>query len=72
MKGFIDKALKAAKSYDIWDYQWLKLTLFSFGILVGTYFAQFFMQYVFIVWAIFILSYIWIMYKTFVKYWEKK
>ena len=72
MKGFIDKALDAAKSYSLWDYGWLKLTLISFGMLVGTYFAQFFMQYIGIVWTVFILSYIWIMYKTFFKYWDKK
>ena len=72
MKGFIDKALNAAKSYSVWDYGWLKLTLISFGILVGTYFAQFFIQYIIIVWAVFILTYLWVLYKTFFKYWDKK
>jgi small multidrug resistance family-3 protein len=72
MKGFIDKALNAAKSYSVWDYGWLKVTLISFGILVGAYFAQFFIQFIAIVWAVFILTYIWIVYKTFFKYWGKK
>jgi small multidrug resistance family-3 protein len=72
MKGFIDKALNAAKRYNVWDYGWLKVTLIAFGILLGTYLAQFFMQYIVIVWAVFVLSYIWIMYKTFFKYWVKK
>ena len=71
MKGFIDKALNAAKSYSVWDYGWLKLKLISFGILVGTYFAQFFIQYIIIVWAVFILTYLWVLYKTFFKYWGK-
>jgi len=72
MKGFIDKALNAAKRYSVWDYGWLKVTLIAFGILLGTYLAQLFMQYIIIVWAVFVLSYIWIMYKTFFKYWVKK
>jgi len=71
MKGFINKALKVAASYNAWDWGWLKVTLIAFGILVGTYFAQFFMQYIVIVWIIFVLSYIWIVYKTFFKYWGK-
>ena len=72
MKRFIDRALNAAKLYNVWDYGWLKVTLISFGILVGTYFAQFFHQFIVIVWAVFALSYIWIIYKTFFKYWGKK
>jgi len=72
MKGFIDKALNAAKSYSLWDYGWLKLILTSFGILVGTYFAQFFIQYISVVWVVFILTAIWIVYRTFFKYWDKR
>ena len=72
MKGFIDKALNAARSYDIWDYGCLKITLISCGIILGAYLVQFFIQYIIIVWAVFILSYIWVIYKTFFKYWDKK
>lgn len=71
MKGFIDKALNAAKSYDVWDFGCLKITLISCGIILGTYLSQFFIQCMTTVWAVFILSYVWIMYKTFVKYWNK-
>ena len=72
MKGFIDKGLNAGKSYSFWDYAWLKVTLISLGILFGTYFAQFFIQYIIIVWAVFLLTWIWLMYRTFFKYWGKK
>jgi len=72
MKRFIDRALNAAKLYNVWDYGWLKVTLISFGIIVGAYFAPFFVQFIVIVWAVFVLSYLWIMYKTFFKYWGKK
>jgi len=72
MKGFIDKALNAANSYNVWDYIWLKSTLIFLGILVGTYFAQFFIQYISVVWVVFILTAIWIVYRTFFKYWDKR
>ena len=71
MREFINRALEAAKHYNVWDWGCLKVTLASIGILLGAYFAQFFMQYIYFVWAIFILSYVWIMGITFFKYWNK-
>ncbi len=68
MKGFINKALNAAKKYNPVDFSILKICLFSIGVLCGVYFSQFFSRYISIVWGIFIISYIWIMYKTFIKY----
>lgn len=68
MKKLIDKTLNAAKMYNVFDYAWFKVTLCSLGILLGTYFSQFFLNYISIVWAVFIISYIWIIYKTFIKY----
>lgn len=70
MKNLIDKTLSAARKYNVWDYGFLKITLFSVGILFGAYFSQFFLNYIFIIWALFIVSYIWILYKTFIKYKE--
>jgi hypothetical protein len=72
MKGFIGKVMNAAKSYSYWDYVWLKVTLICIGILFGAYLAQFFIQYIVIVWAVFLLTYLWVVYKTFFKYWDKK
>lgn len=72
MRNFIDKALSAASQYTLWDWGWLKMTLFTCGILLGSYLAQFFLQFIIIVWILFIFSYIWIAYRTFVKYWEGK
>lgn len=68
MKKLIDKLMASAKKYNLWDYGWLKIALCSFGVLLGAYFSQFFLKYIFIVWGIFIISYVWIMYKTFIKY----
>ncbi len=68
MKNFIDRVMRSARKYTVWDFACLKMTLFSLGILLGAYFADFFLAYTSIIWPIFIVSYIWIMYKTFFKY----
>jgi len=68
MKKFIGNILNSTKKYNIWDYTWLKICLFSLGIIFGVYFTTFFTSCISIIWAIFIISYLWIMYKTFVKY----
>lgn len=70
MKELVNKTLNAAKKYNAWDYAWFKLTLCSLGVLLGAYFSQFFLKYISIVWAIFIIAYVWIMYKTLIKYVE--
>jgi hypothetical protein len=72
MKGFFDRALNAANSFGFWDYVWLKLSLIFCGIILGAYLSQFFIQYMTIVWAIFAVTFLWIIYKTFFKYWNKK
>lgn len=68
MKNLIEKLLNAARKYNVWDYGWLKICLFSLGIIFGVYFNAFFSNYMPIIWAIFIVSYVWIFYKTFAKY----
>lgn len=71
MRKFIDKAINSARQYTLWDWGFLKITLFSLGLLVGVYFAQIFSQYMTFIWAIFIFSYIWVIYKTLVQYRNK-
>lgn len=71
MKRLIDNLLMAAKKYNAWDYGWFKACLCSFGIILGAYFSQFFLKYISIVWVIFIITYIWIMYKTLKNYKNK-
>jgi hypothetical protein len=71
MRKFFDKAINSVRQYSLWDWGWLKITLFSFGLLIGVYFAQVLSQYMTFIWAIFIFAYIWIIYKTFVQYWTK-
>lgn len=68
MKSLLDKLLGATKKYTILDYSCLKLSLISLGILIGTYFSNFFLNYTSLLWIIFIVSYIGIIYRTFIKH----
>ncbi len=67
MEKFINKAINAGRSYSILDFALLKTSLISFGILLGAYFSQFFIGYISVVWIVFIVAYLLIMYKTFIK-----
>lgn len=67
MITFFLKALNAARKYTLMDFGCLKIAVLSCGILLGAYFASFFMNIVGIVWVVFILSFLWIIYRTFVK-----
>ena len=66
MKNLINKLLGTAKKYTVLDYGFLKITLISFGILIGTYFSNFFSNYTSLLWIIFLISYLWIIYRTFI------
>ena len=68
MSKFIQRLLKVARKYTVMDYVFLKTTLVSFGILLGTYFAQYFLNYTSFLWIVFIISYLWMMYRTFIKH----
>jgi len=68
MSKFIQRLLKVARKYTVMDYVFFKITLVSFGILLGTYFAQFFLSFTSFLWVVFIVSYLWIMYRTFIKH----
>lgn len=68
LKKIMERALSASRKYTFLDFAFLKLSLFSLGILCGTYFAYFFLKHIVSLWIIFIISYIWIMYRTFFKH----
>ena len=66
MRSYIEYAMSAVRKYTVWDFAWLKITLISLGILLGTYFADFFLHYTVALWIIFAVSYLLILYRTFV------
>ncbi|NLN86929.1 MAG: hypothetical protein GX133_04905 [Syntrophomonadaceae bacterium] len=68
MNALIQRVLKAGRQYTLFDYAGLKITLIFLGILLGAYFSDLFLDKVTLVWIIFILSCLWIMYRTFVKH----
>lgn len=68
MRAFINRVLGATDKYTVWDFAFLKICLVSLGILLGVYFAKFFLTYTSILWIVFITTYLWIMYRTFFKH----
>lgn len=67
MFKFIDRIIKAANRYTLWDYFFLKTTVLVFGILIGTYFSSYFIDHTLFLWVIFLVTYAYIMYRTFIK-----
>jgi small multidrug resistance family-3 protein len=70
LNKFIQKAMKATRKFTVTDFACLKISLLFLGILLGAYFAQFFLSHTSFLWLVFIASYIWIMYRTFIKHME--
>ncbi len=70
MKEFINKTMQATRQYTILDFALLKNCLIAIGVILGVYIRGFLAKYIFIVWAAAIISYVWIMYKTFIRYWK--
>jgi hypothetical protein len=68
MIEFIQRVLKATKKYTIIDYAFLKIAILSLGILLGAYFAKYFLNHTLFLWVVYIISFLWILYKTFVEY----
>ena len=68
MFKFLDGLMLAAKTYTLYDYGCLKLALITSGILLGTYFTDFFLRYTTWLWIIFIVAYVCIAYRTLVAY----
>ncbi len=68
MKALLERLLDAGHKYTVLDFGCLKCTLLFCGILVGAYFSDFFLKHILFPWIVFILSYLWIMYRTFFKH----
>lgn len=68
MRTLINNLMDAAKKYTFWDYAFFKTCLIAVGIILGAYFSQFFLKYISIVWIIAIAAYVWVIYKTLIKY----
>ncbi len=68
MDTLIKRSLRAARKFTLADFACLKMALLSLGILLDSYFSRFFYNYTSLLWIIFIVTYIWIMHRTFIKH----
>jgi hypothetical protein len=67
MKDILYRLLDASRKFSLWDFGFLKIALFSAGILFGAYLSKFILSLTSLLWIIFIVSYVWVLYKT-IKY----
>ena len=68
MSNLIQRLINAARKFSVVDYGAFKITLLTAGILIGVYFAPLLMSYKTPLWIVFIVSFIWIGYRTFFKH----
>lgn len=64
MSNFIKNLIESAHHFTGLDFAVFKICLISIGILLGSYFSCFFMQYTLIVWVIAVISLVWLLNKT--------
>ena len=62
-----DYVMEKASRFTVLDFAVLKTTLFSMGLLVGTYCSQFFKKYQAFLWVITLFSYMFLIYRLFIK-----
>ena len=65
MNSLIQRLLSASRKFSLIDFVFFKITLVSIGLLLGAYFSRFFLGIASILWPVFIISYLWLMYRTF-------
>ena len=67
MKNLIEKLMDKARRFSILDYAILKITLLSAGVLLGSYFSSFFTSIIGLVWIVFVVSYGYLFYISFIR-----
>ncbi len=68
MADMIERVMNATRRYTVMDFGCLKIAVLAAGILLGVYFYQFSLANITWLWIIFVVSLLWIMYRTFIKY----
>lgn len=67
MANLLDKLMSGARQYSVLDFGMLKFALLFAGILLGTYFWEFFSQHLCVVWILAIICYGYIICSTLSK-----
>lgn len=71
MREFLNDVMESTRKYSVLDFSLLKINLIAMGILLGLYFSEFLGRYINMIWILAGISYIWVMYITFIAYREK-
>lgn len=66
MINLIEKVMGAARKYTVVDYGFFKFLMISFGVLIGTYFAQTILNFIWLIWIVFFVSAMWMIYKIYI------
>lgn len=64
MANLLNKLMSGARQYSVLDFGMLKFALLFVGILLGTYFWEFFSQYICMMWILAVISYGYIIIST--------
>lgn len=66
MFKLVEIILNAAKKYNIIDYGFFKFLMISFGILLGVYYTEIMLNFISLIWIVFIVSAFWMIYKIYI------
>jgi uncharacterized membrane protein YoaK (UPF0700 family) len=61
LNKWVEKCSKKVSKFGVGQWCVLKLTMVSFGMLLGAYLSQWVMQYQMVFWAVFIVGYIYLL-----------
>ncbi|WP_026691318.1 hypothetical protein [Alteribacter aurantiacus] len=65
MKAWVHEVFESTRRYNMLDFSFLKVCLFAMGVLFGVYFSSFFLSYLPVVWIVAILSFLYLIVRTF-------
>lgn len=68
MSNIIKSLMNAARHFSVTDFAAMKLYLLCFGILLGSYFSSFFMEYIGLVWIVLTLALVVLIFRTSILY----
>ena len=61
LNKWVEKCSKKVAKFGVWQWCALKLTMISFGMILGAYLSQWVMQYQIYFWIVFIAGYIYLL-----------
>ncbi|WP_025436644.1 hypothetical protein [Peptoclostridium acidaminophilum] len=63
--NIVKKVMDATKKYTILDYGFFKFLMITCGILLGVYFTETILSFIWLIWIVFAVSAVWMTYKIF-------